>query len=80
MRWERSWRRSGLSSVSDGIIATYVQMRQADVARTIEVTESVMIDVDSSNAIIGIEVIGGVDWASALMKLAVVGRLVVTPG
>jgi hypothetical protein len=45
------------------------------VARTIEVSDSVMIDVDDQGRPIGVETLDGSDWPAALATLAMRGRV-----
>jgi len=45
---------------------------------TVEVSDSVMVDVDPDGRPIGVEVLGGADWATALVTLAVRGRVRIT--
>jgi uncharacterized protein YuzE len=49
------------------------------VARTIEATESIMVDVGKDGKVLGIEVIGEGNWLDGLAALAVKGRLRVVP-
>ena len=48
------------------------------VARTIEVTDSVMVDVDEEGRPVGVETLDGSDWTGALISLALHGRLRIT--
>jgi uncharacterized protein YuzE len=50
-----------------------------DVARTVEATEWIWVDVDSDGRILGVEVIGDGDWVNGLAALAMTGRLRVAP-
>jgi uncharacterized protein YuzE len=45
------------------------------VARTIEATESVLVDVDTEGKVLGVEVIGEGNWLDGLAALAMKGRL-----
>jgi uncharacterized protein YuzE len=56
--------------------ACYAKLREGKVARTFEVSDSEMIDVDSDGQVLGVEVIGGTDWEDVLVRLAMQGRLV----
>lgn len=47
-------------------------------ARTVEVTDDVMVDVDVEGRPIGVETLDGSDWAGALATLAMRGRLRIT--
>jgi uncharacterized protein YuzE len=49
------------------------------VARTIEATEGIMVDVDANGTVLGIEVIGDGNWVDGLVALAMTGRLRVVP-
>lgn len=57
--------------------AAYATLRYGKVARTVEVTESVMVDVDADGRLLGVEVLDGSDWRDALVTLAMRGRLTV---
>jgi uncharacterized protein YuzE len=50
-----------------------------DVARTVEATEWIWVDVDSDGRVLGVEVIGDGDWVNGLVALAMTGRLRVAP-
>lgn len=58
----------------------YAHLRQGKFGRTIEVSDSVMVDLDSEDRILGIETLDGSDWRDALVKLAMSGRLTVPKG
>ena len=45
------------------------------VARTVEVSDDVMVDVDADGRPVGVETLDGSDWASALASLAMRGRV-----
>ena len=49
------------------------------VARTIWVTESILVDVDADGKVLGVEVIGEGNWLDGLAALAMKGRLRVAP-
>lgn len=56
----------------------YVHLRRGIVvARTIAVSPSVNVDLNDNDRVTGIEVLDGTDWAAALVKLAIAGRLAV---
>lgn len=59
------------------IIPAYAHLRSGTVARTVEVSDDVMIDVDSEDRVLGIETLGGEDWRDALASLAMAGRLAI---
>ena len=59
------------------IIPAYARLRGGTSARTIEVTDSIMVDVDEGDRVIGVETLGGEDWRNALVALAMEGRLAV---
>lgn len=48
------------------------------IARTVEVTGSVMVDVDAEGCLVGVETLDGSDWTAALAALAIRGRLRIT--
>ena len=56
---------------------TYVYLRRAEVARTVQVTENLFVDLDDEDKLTGIEVLDGTDWSAAPVKLAMAGRLTV---
>jgi uncharacterized protein YuzE len=45
------------------------------VARTVEVSDSVMVDVDDRGRPIGVETLDGSDWQAALATLAMRGKV-----
>jgi uncharacterized protein YuzE len=49
------------------------------VARTVEATESIWVDVDKDGTVLGVEVIGEGNWTDGLVALAMQGRLRVMP-
>lgn len=58
--------------------ATYTRLRPGEVARTIQVSPSVLFDLDARDRIIGAETIGeSTDWPGALATLAMSGRLAI---
>lgn len=60
--------------------AGYVYLLPGDipVARTVGVSESVMVDVDDRGRPVGIEMLDDADWQSALVSLALRGRVRIT--
>lgn len=58
-------------------LAAYAHLREGTVARTVQVTDGVLIDLDERDRILGIETLGGEDWTEALATLAMAGRLAV---
>jgi uncharacterized protein YuzE len=56
--------------------ALYARLRDGEVARTIEVSDDAMIDVDPEGQVIGVELLAGDDWPDVLVRLAMAGRLV----
>jgi uncharacterized protein YuzE len=62
------------------ITAGYVYLlpEHGPVARTVTVSDDVMVDVDPDGRPIGVEVLGGTDWTTALVTLAVRGRVRIT--
>jgi uncharacterized protein YuzE len=59
--------------------ACYAKLREGTVARTVEVSDFEMIDVDCDGQVLGVEVIGGTDWEGVLVRLAMDGRLRIAP-
>lgn len=58
------------------ITAAYVTLLpDRSVARTIEVGDNAMVDVDADGCPIGIETLDGASWQSVLVTLAMRGRL-----
>ena len=55
----------------------YTHLREGAVARTVEVTGSIMVDVDANDRILGVETLDGEDWQAALVTLAMTGRLAI---
>ena len=53
----------------------YARLREGKFGRTIEVSSSVMVDLDTEDRILGVETLDGSDWRDALVKLAMDGRL-----
>ena len=56
----------------------YLLPGRTAVARTIEVNDSVMVDVDAEGRPVGIETLGEAGWQDALMTLAMRGRVRIT--
>lgn len=59
--------------------ASYTYLFDGEVARTIEVSDSMNVDVDTEGRPLGVEVIGDGDWTDGLVALAMTGRLRVAP-
>ena len=63
--------------------ASYACLREGGipdggVARTICVGDSIIVDLDAQDRVIGVETLGeGIDWRDGLVKLAMAGRLAV---
>lgn len=55
--------------------AAYAYLRKGDVSATVPVSDDVMIDVDSTGAVLGVEVLDDSDWRDALVTLVMQGRL-----
>jgi uncharacterized protein YuzE len=55
----------------------YARIREGVVARTVEVSDTVNVDVDDRDLILGVELLDGGDWRDALASLAMEGRLAV---
>jgi uncharacterized protein YuzE len=53
----------------------YLLPKGTPVARTVEVSDDVMVDVDDQNRPIGVETLDGSDWPAALVSLAMRGKL-----
>lgn len=49
------------------------------VARTIEATDSINVDLGADGTVLGVEVIGDGNWVDGLVALAMTGRLRVAP-
>ena len=64
-------------TVSTSSAVGYVHLREGDVARTVQVTDSLLVDLDGNDRILGVETLGGEDWREALVSLAMTGRLAV---
>ena len=61
---------------SGTIQACYARLLpERKVARTVEVSDDVMVDVDADGRPVGVETLDGSDWASALASLAMRGRV-----
>jgi len=56
----------------------YLVPERGQVARTVTVSDDVMVDVDPDGRPIGVEVLDGADWAAALVTLAMRGRVRIT--
>lgn len=56
--------------------AAYVTLRQGKQARTVEVSSSVMIDVDAQGQVLGVELLDDGSFQDVLVSLVVDGRLV----
>jgi uncharacterized protein YuzE len=56
----------------------YLLPEDTPVARTVEVSDSVMVDVDDRGRPIGVETLDGSDWPAALVTLAMRGRVAIT--
>lgn len=56
--------------------ALYATLREGQHARTIEVSDSVMVDADSDGHVLGIEMLSDTDWPGVLVTLVMQGRLV----
>lgn len=63
--------------MTTGIIPAYASLHSGVIARTVEVSDSVMVDVDARDCVLGVETLGGEDWRDALVTLAMAGRLAV---
>ena len=59
---------------------SYTHLREGDVTRTAEVTDSAMVDLDAQDRILGVETLDGEDWRDVLVTLAMSGRLAVPRG
>jgi uncharacterized protein YuzE len=59
--------------------ASYATLARGKIARTVEATESINVDVDVDGKVLGIEVIGEGNWVDGLAALAMTGRLRVIP-
>lgn len=55
----------------------YVYFRDLPVTRTVQVTDSLLVDLDSNDTITGIETLGDASWQDALVTLAMSGRLTI---
>jgi uncharacterized protein YuzE len=56
----------------------YLLPERTPVARTVTVSDDVMVDVDAEGRPIGVEMLDGGDWTGALATLAMRGRLRIT--
>jgi uncharacterized protein YuzE len=59
--------------------ASYAYLAEGEFGRTVEVSDSIMVDVDPDGKPLGVEVIGDGDWRDGLAVLAMTGRLRVVP-
>lgn len=67
-----------VSYVQDGPYGGYAYLRKGTVARTVQVTDSLLVDLDADDRILGVECLSkDVIWQDALITLAMVGRLAV---
>lgn len=64
-------------TVSTSSAVGYVHLREGCVARTVQVTESLLVDLDENDRVLGVETLSGEDWREALVNLAMTGRLAV---
>ncbi len=61
--------------------ASYTELRAGEVARTICVGDSVMIDLDAEDRPVGVETLDPVaDWRGALATLAMAGQMKLAHG
>lgn len=58
---------------------SYVRLFEGEIARTAEVADDILVDVDAVGQVLGIEVLGGRNWVDGLAALAMTGRLRVIP-
>jgi uncharacterized protein YuzE len=56
---------------------SYARLREGQIARTVQATESLLVDLDGNDRILGVETLNGEDWCDALVNLAMTGRLAV---
>ena len=61
-------------------MAGYARLRDGDVARTVEVGDDFMIDLDSDGRPLGVETLGDADWTQAIIRLAMAGTIRITSG
>lgn len=59
--------------------AGYTYLSEGEFGRTVEISDSIMVDVDTDGTVLGIEVIGDGTWVDGLVALAMTGRLRVVP-
>jgi uncharacterized protein YuzE len=57
-----------MSAIETGYV--YLLPEGTPVARTVTVSDDVMVDVDAEGKPIGVEVLDGADWTAALVTLA----------
>jgi uncharacterized protein YuzE len=62
------------------MVVGYAKLRDGNVARTVEVGDDFMIDLDADGRPLGVETIGDADWTQALVRLAMAGNIRVTSG
>lgn len=55
----------------------YASLREGTVTRTVQVTDSILVDLDDRDRILGVETLSGEDWTSVLATLAMTGRLAI---
>jgi uncharacterized protein YuzE len=58
-----------------GIAPGYAYLREGTVARTLDVSDNVLVDVDDAGLVLGVETLDGSDWRDALVMLVMQGRL-----
>jgi hypothetical protein len=56
---------------------SYTYLRNTPVARTVQVSDGIMVDLDERDRVVGVESISGEDWRDGLAALAMAGRLAV---
>ncbi len=63
--------------MADVTAPAYVTLRKGTVARTVAVNDSINVDVDADDLILGVETLSGENWQDALVSLAMAGRLAI---